>query len=288
MTTAPIADVFADMSPSPRVRLTLDEFEAGTEYVTILRDGDEVAGAVEVRAAGGVIRTDYHAPFNTVLTYRAAQYNSDMEFIAYTSRVFCVVPWDGVVFSDPADPKVAVEVRLSDSAGANLFEGVEATVHALGERRIVIASASATGLDDLNMDFYTDTITDYRKVVQLFKQTRGVILVRTPPPIEVPRVLYAWGIPRRQEVSLAVGLELFDHQLTLQQVSAPSTRVVAGVITYARFRSVYTTYRDFLGAYLTYRDALTTPPDEGQPPFDPELPLLDTGDRVNDGVELYR
>lgn len=253
-----------DAYPGPRVRVESDALAPGTEYVTLRRmtadDDVAVPGAERVPALAGFILTDYYPPFRTPILYRAEMFDADGDSLGYTETGPAYVDEDRTWLSSPTDPNRALPIELAASAGSALADEFVGQVHRIGTRRVLI-TALGTGLVDLDMSFYTDTIAEYQQALAIFRQNSGAVVIRTPPPMQVPRVLYFWSPkPTRMEWNLPAGIEWFDWQNVGTEISAPTSKVIAAVLSYRRYVEAYPSYRAFADANLTYRMARLNPP----------------------------
>lgn len=263
--TAPLLTPFTDAAPCPRVRIEFTEFDAGTETATVHRvaDGEDliVPGADNVGALGGLVRTDFYPPFGVPVRYYAEQFDAAGLRIGVTASATVTLDVVDAWISSPIDPRKSVRVDMEAEAASSLVNPVDAVVHNIGGRRILIAEASY-GLDDLDMSFWVLTVAEQRTAAALFRDADGVVVFRVPPPMEIPRVLYAFGVPRRSETNLPGGVEDFLFSLTVTEVSAPTTQVIVAQLPYSRFARYFPSYRAFKSAYSSYRDALLNPPPE--------------------------
>lgn len=262
---APLLTALTDAAPCPRVVINFTEFTYGTVRVTIYRVADGVQtvvpGANNIAALGGAVRTDYYAPFGIPITYLAEMFDADGLSMGYTARAETTVDTQETWLSSPFDPKKSLAVELGVAAGSALMNPVAGQLHEVAGRRILIAETTY-GLSGLNMSFWTDSIAEYRVALDLFKTSNSFVVYRTPPPMEVPRVLYAYGVPERSETNLPAGIEEFYWDVTVSEVSPPTTVILVGQISYGRFMRYYPTYGAFKAAYATYRDAQLNPPPE--------------------------
>lgn len=254
---------------APQVTVSAAEVLPGTATMTLHRiaagQDQIVPGVDRVPAASGFVRIDPFPALGVPNEYRAEMFDDAGNSLGQTDTATIVLagtPIDAAWFQSPHDPRVSVRVQLLASAGSKLEEQFNGQVHQIGDRRILIASGG-TGLDDLDMSFWTKDITQYRAALAVLKHAKGAVVIRTPPPMEVPRVLYLWvPRPRRFEVNLPGGNESFDWQVTGTEVSPPSSVVIAAIVTYARYASFYGTYRAFRAAFPTYRGHALNPPPE--------------------------
>jgi len=248
----------ADIVPDTLATVTVYRNVAGIDTVI-------VPGAERVPASGGFIVRDWYAPLNTSIAYTARMFDKNGADIGQLpiTRTQLDVPVGTTWISSPSNPNRAVQVSLAATAGETLTESYVGQVHQIGRRKILITADTGTQLDDLNMDFYTDTLAQYRAALAVFREDHGAVVIRTTPPMEVPRTLYFWSPkPVRMEWNLSGGFEEFDWANVGTEVSAPTTQIVAPVLTHRRYAAAFPTGRALAAAYPTWRDALLNPPAE--------------------------
>lgn len=267
MTAETTLTPFADMDPCPRVQIEQSDLNPFTASVTVYQVVDGVMSAVAGAEAipgtpSGLVLTDYYPPLGVEFEYRTEMFDENGLSLEFTAGATVLVDFVGTVISSPNEPALSVEVDLDAAAGSVLAEPFSGKVHQIGDRRILIASGG-TGLESLNMDFWTDTIAQYRLVVAILKASKGLVVVRSSYPMEVPPVLFLW-LPEseRTQTNLPGGVEEFKFEHRGQQVSPPTARIVFAVLTFRRFHLAYPTFRDFALAYDTFREAMLNPPPE--------------------------
>lgn len=248
----------ADIVPDSLATVTVTRSIVGADTVV-------VPGVERIPARAGFIVRDWYAPLNTPIVYTARMYDVNGVVIGQlpvTRTQLDVIPGTTWI-SSPSNPNRAVQVSLAATAGETLTEMNTGQVHQIGRQRILITADTGNQLDDLNMDFYTDTLAQYRAAVAVFREDHGAVVIRTTPPMEVPRTLYFWSPkPVRMEWNLSAGFEEFDWANVGTEVSAPTSQVVAPVITHRRYADAFPTGRALANAYPTWRDALLNPPAE--------------------------
>lgn len=264
---APIVQGYIDGQPCPRVQVNVAEVAAGTVTATLHRiygnNDDIVPGADGIASVSGFVRTDYYPPIGTPIAYRVEMFNGNGASLGFTDAATIIldVPPSTAWITSPYDPTKSVQIELDDEASSQLAKTIVSSSHLIGGRRIVISEA-AYGYAGIPMSFWVTTVAEARAVEDVFLDGLGLVVIRVAPPMEVPRVLYAYGVPSRQEVNLPAGIEDAFFALTVDEASAPTTVIIVAVIPYARFTNNLTTYGAFTQMYGTYRDALLNPPAE--------------------------
>jgi hypothetical protein len=133
----------------------------------------------------------------------------------------------------------------------------------VGLRTVALVSKQSL-VTGLNMDFFTYTTADRKKVQDLLGRTGGLILIRTPPPMMVPRQLYCWASNASPaEFNLAAGVEKVRWSNQVSEISAPVGNLFVTTVTYQTYIDAFpgATYGDVMAVYTsTYFDAMKNPP----------------------------
>lgn len=112
------------------------------------------------------------------------------------------------------------------------------------------------------MSFYTDTAEEYAAVLALVASSNGVLLFRNPPPMPVPRLLYAWSkaiVP--DEFNLPAGLEDFEWENPVDELSPVEGKSVSSVAPWDIYLAAFPVWNNFNAAYLLWLDAINNPPE---------------------------
>lgn len=264
---APELTGYTDASPCPHVIVNVTEVAASTVTGTLHRihgnDDDIVPGAEGIPATAGFVRTDYYAPLGVPIAYRVEMFDANGASLGFTDAgaIILNVPDSTCWISSPYDPAKSVMVELDDQSGSALRQTVNSSVHLIGGRRIVISEASY-GYESIPLSFWVSTKEEADAAEAVFIDGLGLSVIRVAPPMAVPRLLYAYGMPTRQEVNLPGGVQDTFFDLTVDEASAPTTVIIAAVLTYARYVNNLGSYAEFTQMYGTYRDALLNPPAE--------------------------
>lgn len=263
----PSLQPYSDGFPCPRVVVNVTTVVPATVTGTLHRiydDVDEVVpGADMVPSAGGFVRTDYFPPLGVPVSYRVEMFDINGASLGFTDAetTSIDVPDSTCWMSSPFNPQLSVQVELDDVASSKLQSDINAQTHNIGGRRIVISEA-IYGYVGIPMSFWVESVDAAVAAENVFADGLGLSVIRVAPPMQVPRVLYAFGVPTRQEVNLPAGVEDTYFDLTVDEASAPSTSIVAAVLTYGRYTDNFATYGSFRSQYSTYRDAILNPPAE--------------------------
>jgi hypothetical protein len=104
---------------------------------------------------------------------------------------------------------------------------------------------------------------DEDTAVQLTEILRaGVVLIRSAPPVPLPRLLYA-AVPSipRNPIGARSGRGYSVLPLTVNEVSRPQLKTLQAVVTLGRFK-YFPTLGDIKAAYTTLGDMKRNPPPE--------------------------
>lgn len=264
---APTLTPYVDRAPGPRVVVNVTEVFPGTVTATLHRryddEDDVVPGADGIAAVGGFVRTDYYPPIGVVVIYQVEMFDLNGASLGYgaESATVLAVPGSTAWVTSPTDPTLSVMVDMADDAGSSITHDVVYSAHQIGGRKVVISEFDY-GLTGLPMSFWVASVADARVVDGIVEDGLGLMVFRVAPPMEVPRLLYAIGIPSRQETNLPAGVEDTYFDLTVEEGAAPSTVLLAAVLSYGRYTDNIPTYGEFTSTYGTYRAALLDPPAE--------------------------
>jgi hypothetical protein len=250
--------------PTARITLREDDLLPGTARVTLYRIAEgrttEVRAGKDLFAAGGAVLVDYEIPLGVPVTYRAQQYAEDGTELGYTGAVEVTVPVDSPYrgwISDPLDATVAVPVVFSDAAGRSPSAPIPGTVYRVGDRTVALVGQQGL-LENLNMDFFTETLADRDALLGLLRSSGGLVLIRSAPALQVPRLLYCWAA---NAVPDTFAGEFTAWANTVQEVSPTEGGIVLSPVTWQTYIDAFPTWEAFNAAYLTWFDAMENPPE---------------------------
>lgn len=263
-------DAFTDMDPSPRVTIEIDDADldgsAHTITVYQLSKGGEfpVRGAVRKATAGGVIVTDYEVPLGIPVAYKVLQYNALGTVIGFASISGLTTQVDVAVglavFSDPLQPRNAVLVGAESRFAGTLKMTRPVKTYRAGGKTIAMMGVLGM-LEEIPLQVWTATEDDGAALLLILAETE--VLIRTMPPMPIPRVLSA-VIPEivQRPFDARSGGAAVVWDLNGSQVSRSEIESLVAVVNYQRFADFYATYATAAAAYSTYLDALRNPPPE--------------------------
>lgn len=252
----------------PSARIEFASLAAGTERVTVWRQFDGLTTSVRRGlnkfAAGGFVTVDDEVPAGTEVTYYATMFDDDGEKIADTdgTSVTVAAGQDPTIawFSDPLVEGSAIAVEMAATAGTKPSRPMVGQTYQIGMRTVVLNSRQSD-IVDLNMDFFTADTSTRDRIQQLLAATNGLILIRTAPPMMVPRMLYCWAqnaVP--DDFSLPLGVEDVAWDNKVQQVSEVEGDTSVVAVTWQTYIDAFPTWADMKAAYSSWFDAMKNPP----------------------------
>ena len=255
-----------NVPPSAQINFDSANLNAAVSTITAYRTVDgittTVRSAIRLFATGGVSFIDHEIPIGVPVTYQVQQYNSSGTALGYTDPAVITVPTPGPLVAwvtDPLDATQAVRVILSDAAGRRPSRPVPGTLHRIGRRTVALVGQRGL-MEQLNMDFYTETEADRDAIDALLDQSGGLLLIRTAPPVPVPRLLYVWAPNAVPEDFDPTGEEGTIWTNTVDEVSPAEGPLVRGAATWQLYMDAFPTWGDMDAAYTTWLDAMKNPP----------------------------
>jgi hypothetical protein len=254
--------------PMVRVAYAGTDFVANTHHITVYRVVDgvrtSVRSAIELYAVGGAVVEDYEAPIGVTYAYIAEQFNDAGVSLGYSTSSSTSIPAEApnvAWISDPLDPATAVRVVLSDNAGSVRSRPVPGTIHRVGLRTVALVGQRGL-LEDLPMDFYTESLADRDTLLATVGATGGLVLIRSAPPVPIPRLLYCWAAdPRPREFDLLGSDEGAVWENTVQEISPIEGGIVSSLTSWQIYIDAFPLWSDFNAAYATWFDAMKNPPE---------------------------
>lgn len=231
LTDNPFVEVFFDSVHPSAQRLTIYRISENREWL--------VRGGVDI--AVGVAALDFEIPFQTQAAYRAEQFDALGNSLGFTESSFITLDVDDVWVHNPLNPREGV--RLGKHAlvlgtaesirrpydGEHVYIEGAPTARWIGSRRRGIAGMPMIlAVEELeNADALQAMLSTYSD------HQIGVLCVRTPPPVRIPRTLFT-SAPDVDEISIDVewGGTRTDFQFTVTEVTPPFPGLVVPLLTY--------------------------------------------------------
>lgn len=252
----------------PNVQVTFSELYPDTRTLTLYRSYGglllPVREAENAFAVGAFTVTDYEVPLRSEFRYVAMQRNAaggDLGYTDYSVPTFVASDPDYAWLSDPLRPRVFVRVEMTENAGQKPSNPIPAQLHRIGDR-VVALVGSRSGLKNVNMDFFTDTTADREAVDDLLGAANGLVLMRTPPPMMVPRLLYCFAgnaVPD-EFTALSLGDETIEWANEVDELPPFQGGYGEPVATWQTYIDTYPTWAAAQAAYATWLAAQKNPP----------------------------
>jgi hypothetical protein len=183
----------------PWVEVVITDVSPQVHGVNVTRSAEnrtfKVRGGVNVPPAGGVSIVDSECPFVTA-TYTVELIDSNLATIQFISSGNVLLDVSDTWIHQPLQPALAVKVDYSDTAAQNLTR--PATGSLVAPEGATVPTWIGTrrgGLSQVALDVETQTLADADMLQAIFGtydvEQLVVCCVRTPPPVRLPRVLFA-------------------------------------------------------------------------------------------------
>lgn len=263
MPYAPTVVPRADWSPVPRVEVGFPNLAAGTQVINVFRIADgrtmRVRGGVRLAAPGAVSLVDTEAPNGVPATYRAEMFSDVAATVSlgFTDTTTATLSFDGTCLHQPLDPSLAVRVDMLRGSAEGLVRKVpgEAVIPEGAEVPTWIGGPRQ-GLSQVPFVFLAQTLADADKVqsiLGIYGQSQvGVICVRTPPPMRIPRTFFAGNADLVEDaINVHAGGGNVKFTMTADEVSPPAAGLVRPALRRMDLDAGYATRGARDAAYLT-------------------------------------
>lgn len=247
------------------VALRFDSVLPATQTMTVTAVTPEltypVRSADRVFAVGGLAVTDYEAPPGVDVSYLGHMFAADGTDLGYTDTASARYEIDPsmVIVSDPLDPAKCVLVEAQEDFGGVKVRKRVGSTYRVGNRTIGLYAP--LGLyEGLDLSIQTKSLADADTLEQILEAMP--VLVRSMPPVRVPRQLYvAIEATEAEDVDVQYGGEWTRYPMKGAQVSRAVTDIVIPVVTWQTYMDVYPTWSLFNAAYASWLDAIENPPE---------------------------
>lgn len=269
---ASTATAYADMAPSPRVRVEIDpaDLAPATVSVTVWQIsswGQGKVNRVPRTVAGGLVVDDFEVPGGVPVVYRVEQFDASGASLGYALSLPVELAWhpNDVILSDPLAPGNAVRVRAEKLFAGSLERARSSSIYRSGTRTFVM-SGPLSGFQKVALRVVTETEADRQKLTLITEQ--ATILVRAMPQTRLPGVLYV-SVPTVPMVpfNARTGGDVDVWDMAGDQVSAPDIEIVVAVYSYDLFKAYLdakyppeATYNDAEAEWSTYIEAARSRP----------------------------
>lgn len=240
------------------------DLHVGTETITVTRSygnrSATVRGAENAFAAGGAVFDDWEIPLGVNVTYTAECFDADGAPLGFANPV--EVRWDDDPslgwISDPLSPGDAVRVELVADFANMMTRTRQMQLHQVGNRVVSLLGAAGK-LQGLNVHIQLKNLADSDRLNEILAVTS--VLIRTMPPIRLPRLLYC-VIPQVNEVDIDAqfGRDLIRWELVGNEVDPTTLDIVLPIVSWQTYMDAFPTWADMEAAYPTWFDAMKNPP----------------------------
>jgi hypothetical protein len=264
--TAPELVPVLDRAPVERVEVTFVDVLPAAQYVNVYRIADgrtmQVRGGLRRLAVGGFGMVDYEAPFGVPITYRAEMFTdaSMTVSLGFTEPGETQLDATEPCLHQPLNPTAAVwPLVLLETATDLVRRSPGEMVYAEGAEVGTWFGGQRRGLEDVQFDMLTDTISDadrFQAMLGRYGESNvAVLCVRTPPPMRIPRTLFA-TVDELHEVGVDthLGGEAVRFQFSSAETLPPAPGLVPALLRRDDIDAAYPTRNERAAAYLNRRD----------------------------------
>jgi len=222
-------------SDAPRALVTFTDILPTADTITIYRTADgrteEVRGGTDL-AAETPFAMDYEVAPGVLNTWRAQMFAEDGTDLGFTGAVTLEVPDEGTWLQQPLAPETAIRVRLAITTGAQVRKPTPAEIiYPEGATVGTMIGGQRQGIQGMAVTLFAE-YDDLAKVDQMFgsytEDYPAVLLLRTPPPLRIPRVFFM-GVPDPQEFRHGM-YALSGFTMTVSEVRPPYPGIVRSLL----------------------------------------------------------
>lgn len=257
----------ADTTGNPRVEVFPDsgDLPVGTSRLRIYRfDGERqwlVRGGVDI--APGVAAIDWECPFRTEALYRAEAFAADGASLGFTESSSITLDVGDVWVHNPLAPMDAVSLGefalLAETAARNIRPTVGDVVYGEGDVAGRWVGTRRRGVSGMPFGFAVESVADADALQEMLGsyivQQLGVLCIRTPPPVRIPRTFFAAvSEPDEQDINVKWGGSRTDFVFVATEVRPPFEGIATPLLTYDDLDAAFSTYTEQDAAFATYTD----------------------------------
>jgi hypothetical protein len=251
-------------TPVPSVQIIITDVLPGTVAVDVYRIADGrttlVRGGIRKSAIGGTTLVDWEAPFGVPIQYRAEQFDDADTSLGFTDTSSTTLEVTDTWIHQPLNPSVAVSpLRLSKTASDVARSTPGDVVYVQGAELATRIGGQRRGVAAVPFELLTRSLADADRVQAVFGQYgsrgAGVVCIRTPPPMRLPRTFYA-SVDEVHEVPVNIQIGREDITFTFEATEArpPAPGLVTAVLRRMDIDAAYPTRAARAAAYATRLD----------------------------------
>lgn len=228
MANAPTLTAFVDTNPCPRVLVNFTTVPATTQTINVYRVSEgrqfQVRGGVGLFATGGVAFFDFECPFGVPCSYRAECFTSGGASLGFTDATLITLNSTVSWIHQPLSPILAVPVKvLLNSANQISRPSPGGTTWTEGSTVGATIGGQRRGVTGMSLNIKMANAADANEFISIFgtyiQDFPSVICIRTPPPLRIPRLLFA-GVLDPQEAIGGINADL-RFNMTVDEVRPP-------------------------------------------------------------------
>lgn len=218
-----------------------------------------VRGAVD-RSIVSLVVNDYEAPFGVPVMYEAVCFDAGGAELGTVELGVVTLDVRATVIQQPLDPKLnATVTELQGTAEAVERPGRAGLVDIDGRVLPAYVGGVRGGVTGVVLRMMTDSLVmadRLQATLGTYEQRQPQMwLVRTPPPIRLPRVFFC-HVPVLREIDVNVmrGRENIVFEASVTEIPQPVPGVAAAVLRYSDVEALFATYSSIEAGYSTYSD----------------------------------
>lgn len=257
-----------DLSDNPRVEVYFDpaDLDPDTHQIRMYRFSENrtwlVRGGVDVTPGSAAL--DYEVPFYTTATYRAEMFAIDGTSIGFTDTSSTTVEVDDVWVHNPLVPTRAVLLSsialLRGTAAKNVRPQPHDNVYVEGARVARRIGTSRRGVEDMPFGLAVESVADMDALQWMLgdyvTQQVGVLCIRTPPPVRIPRTFFASvDEPDEKSINVQWGGGRSNFLFTATEAEPPFPGITTPALSYSDMSEAFATYTALSAAIATYTES---------------------------------
>lgn len=260
---APELTVNTDGNPWVEVYMDAADIDPDATHVRFWRfsDGRQwlVRGGVDVIPGSAVL--DWEAPFGVPSQYRLEVFDGDTQ-LGFTDVAQVTLAVTDVWVHNPLVPTGGVSLGefalLDGSFSRNTRPTVGDVVWGEGDVTGTWVGSRRRGLTGAPVGFAVESLDDADALHAMLgtyeTQQLGVLCIRTPPPVRIPRTLFA-AVTEPEEQSLNVnwgGGERTNFLFTATEVRPPHPGITTPLLTYSDWSAAFSLYSEQSAEVASY------------------------------------
>lgn len=267
MPYAPTLNLRPGWAPVPSIEVVFTTLAAGTQSITVFRLADrrtvQVRGGVRVATPGSVAVVDFEAPNGVPASYRAQMF-ADLAgtvSLGFTDPTSTTLSFEGACVHQPLDPTRNVAVKVLRGTGDGLVRKTPGSiVYPEGAESGTFIGSTRQGLTGVPFVLITETLDNADKMQSILggygESQIGVLCIRVPPPMRIPRTFFAapGDTFSEQEIDVYRGGQRVQFSFTADEVIPPAPGLVAPLLRRKDIDAAYPTRAARAAAYLTRLD----------------------------------